>query len=402
MVQQLTPFTLLAKAGRSRLGRLTTAHGLVETPAYLPCATHGTVKTVSVSELEALGLELILSNTYHLYLRPGIDRIEELGGLHHLMNWQRAIFTDSGGFQAFSLGQSRGLTFAKTTEEGIAFRSHIDGSRHFFTPEDVVNYQARLGVDIATCLDVCTGFPEVEAKVRWAVEVTNQWAERSVVARKRLTENGKQRFLLYGMVQGSIYPALRERSAAFLRELPFDGYAIGGNMYTFGAPLTELASEKPGMWAILDLLDDLLPQDKPRHLLGVGEPADIIEGVRHGIDTFDCVMATRIARNGAVWVWTRQKAKIKSTKVLLGGKESWYQRINLTSTQYAVDGRPLAVGCSCPACTSGYSRAWFHHAFRVAEPLAAHLATLHNLAFLQGIISQLRREFGTRATEELQ
>ena len=399
----MNEFVLLKQNQRGRRGRLITAHGSVETPAYVPCGTQGTVKTVSPHELRDLGLELILSNTYHLYLRPGIERIERLGGLHKFMGWDRPIFTDSGGFQAFSLGKSRGLTLAKTTEEGIAFRSHLDGSHHFFSPEDVVRYQEQLGVDMATCLDVCTGFPETEETVGWAVDLTNTWAERSVKARRR------PNYFQYGMVQGSIYPELRRRSAAFLRDLPFDGFAIGGNMYTFGAQLAELVAEKPTMWAILDLLDDLLPKDKPRHLLGVGEPADIIEGIRHGIDTFDCVMATRIARNGAIWRWTPlqiQNSKLKTqnlnfkfqnstrktTRVVLGGVERDYERVNLTTAQFADDPGPLSENCSCPACTSGLSRAWFHHAFRVGEQLAAHLATLHNLAFLSTIMETLRTE----------
>lgn len=378
-------FTIAQTRGRARRGALRTMHGPVETPAYLPCATHGTVKSVSPQELKSLGLELILSNTYHLYLRPGIDRIEELGGLHKFMGWDRAIFTDSGGFQAFSLGKARDNTLAKTTDEGIAFRSHIDGSRHFFTPEKVVHYQEQLGVDIATCLDVCNGFPETEVRVRWGVDLTNRWAERSVKART------KKNYFQYGMIQGSIYPELRRSSAAFLRDLPFDGFAIGGNMYTFGAPLTELAKEKPAMWEMIDLLDDLLPKDKPRHLLGVGEPADIIEGVKHGIDTFDCVMATRIARNGAIWQWVTEPSE-KTTRVVLAGKECYYQRLDLGNSRFATDGGQLVEGCGCAACTSGLSRAWFHHGFRVGELLALHFTTIHNLFFLQEILTTLRSD----------
>lgn len=387
-------FKIEKKQGRARSGVIQTAHGPVQTPAYLPCGTHGTVKTLLPSELHKLNFELILSNIYHLYLRPGIDRIEQLGGLHKFMGWDRAIFTDSGGFQAFALSSKRGAGLTKTTEEGIAFRSHLDGSKHFFTPEDVIRYEERIGVDSATCLDVCTGFPETERSVRAAVETTNRWAERSIAARTRSD------MLLYGMVQGSIYPKLRELSALFLRDLPFDGYAIGGNMYTFGAPLAELAREKPKMWEILDLLADILPADKPRHLLGVGEPADVIEGARHGIDTFDCVMATRMARNGAVWLWTElrtpseesQKMKTPLTRVMLGGQERFYERVNLSTSRFAQDTGPLAENCACAACTSGLSRAWFNHAFKIGETLAMRLATTHNLAFLQGIMAELRTE----------
>lgn len=382
-------FDVVKTTGRARRGRLQTLHGMVETPAYLPCGTHGTVKTLAPQDLEALGFELILSNTYHLYLRPGIDRIERLGGLHKFMGWNKAIFTDSGGFQAFSLGASRGNTLAKTTDEGIHFVSHLDGSRHFFSPEDVVRYQEQLGVDIATCLDVCTGFPETEQTVGWAVDLTNEWALRSIKARTTNT------YFQYGMVQGSIYPNLRRRSAQFLADLPFDGYALGGNMYTFGSPMDELAREKPQMWDMIDLMTDLLPVAKPRHLLGVGEPSDIIEGVRHGVDTFDCVMATRIARNGAVWVWVDQQqpdTSGKTTQVILGGAQRMYQRINLSSAPFVESNQPLAQNCSCSACTSGLSRAWFHHAFRVGETLALRLATQHNLHFLTDILRTLREE----------
>ncbi len=378
-------FLITNTQGRARRGRLDTAHGPVQTPAYLPCATHGTVKSVSPDELKNLNLELILSNTYHLYLRPGIDRIEALGGLHKFMGWDRAIFTDSGGFQAFSLGKARGNTLAKTTEEGIAFRSHIDGSKHFFTPENVVQFQEQLGVDIATCLDVCNGFPETEKRVQWGVDLTNLWAERSIQART------KHNYFQYGMVQGSIYPELRRRSAEFLRGLPFDGFAIGGNMYTFGSPLAALAKEKPAMWDIIDLLDDLLPKDKPRHLLGVGEPADIIEGVRHGIDTFDCVMATRIARNGAIWQWVPGPTP-RTTTVMLAGQERYYERIDLGSARFAADPAPMVEGCACAGCISGLSRAWFHHGFKIRELLALRLATIHNLHFLGEIMETIRTD----------
>lgn len=385
-------FELHEKTGRFRRGRLTTAHGTVETPAYLPCATHGTVKTLHPEELKTLNFEILLSNTYHLYLRPGIDVIEKVGGLHRFMGWDRTILTDSGGFQAFSLGKDRGRTLAKTTEEGIRFRSHLDGSQHFFTPETVIDYQERLDVDLATCLDVCTGFPETEHRVAWAVAVTNQWAERSITARTRLD------YGLYGMVQGSIYRNLREKSARFLAHLPFDGFAIGGNMYTFGQSVADLVAEKPLMWEMLDLLDDILPRDKPRHLLGVGEPADIIEGVRHGIDTFDCVMATRVARNGAIWVWAEdlelpraaRPAIEQGSEVRLGGETKRYYRINLRSRIYRDSSARLTRSCACPGCTSGLTQAWFSHASRIQESLASRLLSLHNLHFIQEILKSIR------------
>lgn len=358
-------FKILHKSGQARLGELTTRHGVVKTPAFLPCATHGSLRSVGQEFLTQANCDILLANAYHLYLRPGIEVIESLGGIHKFMNWDRAIFTDSGGFQAFALSK-----FAKITEDGIKFRSHHDGSKHFFSPEFVVQIQERLGVDLATCLDVCTGFPATEKEVRQAVVKTNLWADRSIIARK------VKSMLLYGMVQGSIYPNLRKFSAEYLSNLDFDGFAIGGNMYTFGETVNKLRKEKPKMWEVISYTNSILPEVKPRHLLGVGEPSDIVNGVRVGVDHFDCVMASRIARHGTVWI------KID---------DNWqYARLNLNNVVNEINQNPIDKNCSCITCVSGYSRGYIRHLFKSGDPLAGLLATRHNLHFLFELIKDIR------------
>lgn len=389
-------FRILANEGRARVGEIATRHGVVHTPAFVPCATHGSLRGVPLSLLkrgsgagissevatgdsseveEVLDLEIILANAYHLYLRPGIERIEALGGLHTFMNWEKAILTDSGGFQAFALPK-----FVKFQEEGIRFRSHLDGSEHLFTPELVIKIQERLGVDIATCLDVCTGFPVPEPEVAAAVDQTNRWAERSIRQWSNVNLPRRQaggQMLLYGMIQGSIYPRLRERSATFLAELPFSGFAIGGNMYTFGNTIAQLAVEKPRMWEVVGLTTALLPPDKPRHLLGVGEPSDLVAGVAHGVDTFDCVMATRLARHGSVWVRT-------------DGSSWQYRRLNLAAAAWATNDESVSQWCGCFTCQSGYSRAYLRHLLRERDPLGGLLLSLHNVTFLTELVDAIR------------
>lgn len=267
------------------------------------------------------------------------------------------------GFQAFALPK-----FVEFSEKGIRFRSHHDGSLHQFTPELVIDIQQRLGVDLATCLDVCTGFPVSEKKVGQAVDQTNRWAERSIQA----WTNKKMK--LYGMVQGSIYKAQRQKSADFLSKLPFEGFAIGGNMYTFGQSVQQLNGEKPKMWEIVSFTTDLLPNNKPRHLLGVGEPQDIIDGIKAGIDTFDCVMASRIARHGSVWL-------------VDGGN---YSRISLVNASYKSDFSVLDEDCSCSTCTLGVSRSYLHHLLKIGDPGAGTLLTIHNVWTLKELTRKIR------------
>lgn len=390
-------FVIQATAGRARAAELTTAHGVIRTPAFVPCATHGSLRGVNLGDLSS---QLILANAYHLYLRPGIETIETLGGLHRFMNWDRPIITDSGGFQAFALGRmplrsssrseagrARGTApLVTTTSDGIRFRSHLDGSEHFFTPELVIDLQERIGVDIATCLDVCTGFPASAAVVARAVSRTNEWGRRSV---ERWT--ARDRTLLYGMIQGSIYRNLRQRAVEELATLPFSGFAIGGNMYTFGQSMAELVAEKPRMWDVVSFTTSLLPNEKPRHLLGVGEPNDLIEGVRAGVDTFDCVMATRIARHGSAWIQTSETG--------------WrFERIDLAAARWTTDRSPLDPTCDCLACHPpkhclssnptpgvGFSRGYLRHLVKVTDPLGLQLLSLHNLRQLERLMAALRQ-----------
>ncbi len=333
----------------ARAGILHTPHGDVPTPVYMPVGTQATVKTVTPDELREAGATLILGNTYHLYLRPGPDVIASLGGLHRFMGWNGPILTDSGGFQVFSLASNRTIS-----EDGVTFRSHIDGSLHTFTPELVVATQEQLGSDILMPLDECTPYPCSWAYAREALERTHRWAERSLRAHRRTDQ------ALFGILQGSVYADLRAESARVLAEMGFPGFAIGG--LSVGEP-------KETMYAMLEVCIPLLPRDRPRHLLGVGSPEDIIEGIARGIDLFDCVLATRIARHGTLLVRSG--------------------RLNIRNAQFERDPRPIEEGCGCYTCRH-FSRAYLRHLFQSGELLGLRLATLHNLFFLLELTRQAR------------
>ncbi len=341
-------FDLVATDGRARAGVLHTPHGDVPTPVFMPVGTQGTVKAVSPRDLKDLGATMILANTYHLYLRPGDERIARLGGLHRFMAWDGPILTDSGGYQVFSLAPMRWLD-----ADGVTFRSHIDGSEHRFTPEKVIAIQENLGADIITCLDECAPPTDYEYNLR-ALERTHAWAERCRAAHRRPDQ------ALFGIVQGGVFPDLREQSARFITGLGFDGYAIGG--LSVGEP-------KAQTYAVLELLDGLLPADRPRYLMGVGTPQDLVEGVARGVDMFDCVLPTRMARNGGAL--TRQG------------------RINLRNACYADDPAPLLPNCTCYTCTH-FSRAYLRHLILANEILGAHLLTLHNLHLMLTIAREIR------------
>jgi queuine tRNA-ribosyltransferase len=341
-------FELQATDGRARAGLLQTLHGQVPTPVFMPVGTQATVKAVSPRDLHDLGATVVLANTYHLYLRPGDERIARLGGLHAFMGWDGPILTDSGGYQVFSLAQRREIDAA-----GVTFRSHIDGSEHRFTPEKVIAIQENLGADVITCLDECAepldyGY-NVEALAR-----THAWAERCRAARTRPDQ------ALFGIVQGGVFPDLRERSARFLADLGFDGYAIGG---------LSVGETKAQMHGVLELLGGLLPADQPRYLMGVGTPGDLVECVARGVDMFDCVLPTRMARNGGA--------------LTRGG------RLNLRNARFADDPAPLEPGCTCYACTH-FSRAYLRHLTLANEILGHHLLTLHNLHLLLTVARELR------------
>jgi queuine tRNA-ribosyltransferase len=343
-------FNLLKKTGAARAGELNTAHGKVLTPAFMPVGSQATVRTLTPEEITSMGFNMILANTYHLYLRPGVEIIKEMGGLHKFMGWQGAMLTDSGGYQVFSLSP-----FCKITDEGAKFRSHIDGSEHFLTPELAVQYQEALGADVIMVLDECSAFGDSPEKVAKAMERTHRWAERCIAAHKTANQS------LYGIVQGGIYPELREQSSAFLSGLDFPGYAIGG---------LSVGETKEVMLNILGMTTSHLPELKPRYLMGVGAPEDLVEGVARGVDLFDCALPTRVARNGALF--TRQG------------------RVNIRRASFSKLDKPLDETCDCYTCRT-FTAAYLNHLFRAEELLGLRLATIHNLRFLKKLMEDIRR-----------
>lgn len=334
----------------ARAGVLTTPHGVVPTPVFMPVGTLATVKTMTPEELVEVGARIILSNTYHLYLRPGHDLIAKAGGLHRFMHWDGPVLTDSGGFQVFSLGDFRQLS-----DDGVTFRSHIDGSSHFFSPEKAAEIQMALGSDIAMAFDECPPYPCTWEEARRAVERTTRWAERCLKAHRG---NGQ---VMFGIVQGSAYRDLREASARAITSLDFPGYAVGG--LSVGEP-------KPLMYETLEYTVPLLPDEKPRYLMGVGSPDCLVEGVLRGIDMFDCVLPTRIARNGTV-LTSRGKLVVRNA-------------------EYARDFRPLDPQCGCYTCRH-YTRAYVRHLIKCNEILGLRLTTIHNLHFLISLMDDVRQ-----------
>jgi queuine tRNA-ribosyltransferase len=333
----------------ARLGRIMTSHGEVHTPVFMPVGTQGTVKALLPETLSELGVEMILGNTYHLYLRPGHQLIRDLGGLHHFMHWDKPILTDSGGFQVYSLGALR-----KITEAGVLFQSHIDGSRHFISPEIAVSIQEALGSDIVMCLDECTPYPVTLREAEKSLDLTLQWAVRS----KKAAKNSEQ--ALFGIVQGGMYPDLRKKSVEKLVEINFDGYALGG--LSVGEP-------KEIMMNTVVNINPLLPFDKPRYLMGVGLPEDIVACVDHGVDLFDCVIPTRSARNGLLFT-NHEKVVIKHAR-------------------YRDDPLPVDRLCDCYTCRN-YSRAYLRHLFMAKEILAMVLNTVHNVRFYMRLMERIR------------
>ena len=337
---------------RARRGRLHTAHGTVETPVFMPVGTQGTVKGVTPEQLGDLGSEMILSNAYHLFLRPGHDVIKELGGLHRFMGWDGPILTDSGGYQVFSLSDLR-----KIDDDGVSFRSHIDGSPAFLSPEIAVDVQVALGSDVVMVLDDCLAYPASRTDAERSMRRSTDWAKRG---RTHFDEAGAETQTLFGIVQGSVYPDLRTESAESLAGTGFDGYAIGG--LAVGEPAEE-------MYDTVELLDPLLPADRPRYLMGVGTPENLIECVARGVDMFDCVMPTRHARNG--WLFTSRG------------------HIAIRHAEYRTDERPIEEGCECPVCVK-YSRAYLRHLFMSKEILSSVLNTIHNLFFYLDTMRKIR------------
>jgi queuine tRNA-ribosyltransferase len=346
-------FKLLATDGAARRGTLTLTHGEVQTPVFMPVGTYGTVKAMSPAELEALGARIVLGNTFHLWLRPGLEVIALHGGLHDFMHWRGPMLTDSGGFQVFSLGAMR-----KITEQGVRFASPVNGDKLLLTPEESMRIQRVLDSDIAMVFDECTPWPATREEAADSMRLSLRWARRS---RAAFTEGNESGNALFGIVQGGMYEDLRDESLAGLLDIGFEGYAIGG--LSVGEP-------KEDMQRILAHSAPRLPRDKPRYLMGVGTPEDLVEAVGAGVDMFDCVMPTRNARNG--WLFTR------------------HGDIKIRNARYKNDLRPLDEGCDCHTCASGFSRAYLHHLHRMKEILGARLNTIHNLHYYQVLMREMR------------
>lgn len=356
-----SPFTfeILAQQGRARAGVFHTPHGPIPTPVFAPVGTQATVKAVTPAQLDDVGANLVLANTYHLYLRPGDELVSELGGLHRFMNWSAPILTDSGGYQVFSLADSR-----QVDNDGVTFKSHIDGSTHRFTPEKSIAIQENLGADIIMAFDECAP-PYDRAYNERALERTHNWAQRCQQVKRRPDQ------ALFGIVQGGVFPDLRQRSAEFISSLDFPGNAVGG---------LSVGETKEEMHAMLDIVLPILPVEKPRYLMGVGTPEDLIEGVLRGVDIFDCVLPTRLARHNAVM--TRKG------------------RLNLVNATYARDPGPIDPECTCYTCQN-YSRAYLRHLITAREILSATLLSIHNLHMLIKLMQEMRQAILERRIESI-
>jgi len=343
-------FERIAEDGKARRGKISTAHGEVATPAFMPVGTAATVKAMRPGDVAAAGFSMILANTYHLMLRPGAERVASLGGLHKFMNWPGPILTDSGGFQVMSLAKLR-----KITEEGVSFRSHLDGDKHLLTPERAIEIERLLDADISMAFDECTPFPATEKEARQSMELSMRWAERS----KRAFRD-KPGYGLFGIDQGGIYPDLRLESAQSLTKIGFDGYALGG---------LAVGEGQEAMLKVLDETVPALPPDRPRYLMGVGKPGDIVEAVKRGVDLFDCVLPTRSGRTSQAF--------------------TSFGTVNLRNARHMDDPRPLDENCACPVCTQ-YSRAYLHHLARAGEILGSMLLTEHNLRYYGALMEGMR------------
>lgn len=345
------PFHISATDGRARRGTLVTPRGEIRTPAFMPVGTAATVKALYTDQVEEAGADIILGNTYHLMLRPGSERVARLGGLHKFMRWQKPILTDSGGFQVWSLTGLR-----KMTEEGVSFKSHIDGSQHFLSPERSIEIQAdHLGADISMQLDECTSFPATREEAQSSMEMSVRWGQRSKDA---FGERDRQN--LFGIVQGSIFEDLRQQSAESLCEIGFGGYAIGG---------LAVGEGHERMVEVISFTEPHLPVERPRYLMGVGKPIDLVEAVAHGVDMFDCVLPTRSGRHGQAWTWDGP--------------------INIKNARFNDDDTPIDETSDCPA-SRDYSKAYLNHLFRAGEYLAPMLLSWHNTAFFQSLMQRMR------------
>lgn len=355
---QIGQFKVLSQAGKARRAELTTFHGMIETPIFMPVGTKATVKAMLPEELDEMGAQIILGNTYHLHLRPGEEVIHELGGLHQFMNWRKPILTDSGGFQVFSLSGLR-----KMSEQGVEFKSHLDGRKYFLSPEKSMEIQMKLGSDIIMAFDECTPYPATENQVRESMELSLRWLQRS---KDHMT---RKESLLFGIVQGGLNLETRLESLQKTVEIDLPGYALGG--FSVGEPI-------PMMHELLISVADKMPNHKPRYLMGVGTPLDLIHAVDCGMDMFDCVMPTRVARNGTLFTWSG--------------------RVSIKREQYTKDPSPLDAECGCYTCKN-YSKAYLRHLFLAGEILSARLNTIHNLHFYLDLMKKVRESISAGTWE---
>lgn len=372
------------KKTQARAGIIHTSHGDIETPVFMPVGTQATVKSLDSSDIENLGAQIILANTYHLHLRPGEDLVADFGGLHKFMNWNHPILTDSGGFQVFSLGQgkkhdsdeeSEHVAKAKIDNDGVTFHSHIDGSTHRFTPESAIEIQYKLGADIIMAFDECTPDDADKKYTREAMERTHRWAKRCLEAHNKLqlTTSTTYNQYLFGIIQGANHKELREESARAISAMDFDGIAIGGESIGFNMEATK---------NILDWVNPIIPKDKPHYTMGVGfSPTDLFEVVERGVDMFDCVSPTRIARNGSLFCHPDRAERVEG---------SLSYRLNILNAKFKTDKSPIDLLCTCSTCQN-YSRAYLNHLFKAEELLAYRLATIHNLHFFLNLMREIRQ-----------
>lgn len=373
------------KDTRARTGIIHTDHGDIETPIFMPVGTQGTVKSLDFEDLKNLEAQIILGNTYHLHLRPGEDLIAQFGGLHKFMNWDRPILTDSGGFQVFSLGaqktrkengrETKNDKLVEIDEEGVTFRSYIDGSKHRFTPEEAIRIQHKIGADIIMAFDECTPDDANTEYTLSAMERTHRWADRCIIEHQKNSEFHGYRQFLFGIIQGANHKELREQSAQTISKMDFDGIAIGGESIGYNMEATK---------NILDWVAPFLPEEKPRYTMGLGySPLDLFEVVERGVDMFDCVAPTRIARNGTLYVHPEILKEIKTNS-------KWNDRIDITKAEFRDDTSPIDPECECFTCKN-HSRSYLHHLFKSEELLAYRLATLHNLHFFLNLMKEIRK-----------
>lgn len=371
--------TKAGKGTSARAGVITTPHGKIQTPAFVPVGTQATVKSLTPLEIKETGTKIFFVNTYHTYLRPTLAVIEKFGGIHTFMGWDCPIISDSGGFQVFSLARPKFIptdrsedmpSLVKITEDGVKFRSHWDGSEHFFTPESSMEYQWKLGSDIHIAFDDCTAYPVTHVVAKKSMKRTHRWAMRSLEEHEKLSEINSIYQALYGVVQGSVFEDLRKESAKYIFSLNFDGIAIGG---------VSVGESKKEMEHVLKWVVPELPDGKPRHLLGVGEIDDIFVLIENGIDTFDCVQPTRMARMGRVFVFDESYKSYQTNKF----------ELDITKKLYAMDTKPIDETCICMTCKQ-FSRAYLHHLFSVRELLGYRLATIHNMHFINNVVASIR------------